>query len=731
MTINIKGANLKNHSSEFNLQNIKCAGCVNKIENRLREIAGISFVAVSLLDKILSVKYTNKNLDSQVIEAVQDLGYGAAKEKSANKKMNPTVNIGLPLILGLVMMTFGMTEIFMPDLSTLSGFKFGVLESLITLLTILFTGRSMFKSGINGFRTLNLNMYSLIILGVSSAWVYSTWVVINSYFMHQFTSQHIYFESALIITGLINLGSYLEDKARANTTTAIKSLIALQPDKTTIVKNKHEQIIRSDDLTIGDIIKIRPGERIPADGMLVEGESHVDESMLTGEPLAVYKKIGDNIIAGSINTQGSFLFEAHKVGDDTLLSEIIQLVKSAQMSKPKLAQIANSVAKIFIPMMILIAIISALIWWFLGPQPKVFYTVSVFMTILLIACPCSVGLAIPVALMVGLGKSATKGILIRDTSCLSNIDKLDYVLLDKTGTITEGRPTVMAIETATSYTVKDILYLVKSLESKSSHPLASAILNCQLDVQADLLVEDFLAIGGCGIQGKINGETYYVGSKEWISGKLQINSSLFIDNHFTQMFLSDGQNILARIDIGDAIKPDSENAIKQLRQNGMKVAMVTGDSQENAKYIATLVGLDAVYANCKPQDKIDIIKKLQGDHVVAFVGDGINDAPGLVQADVGIAMGSGIDAALQSAGIILMRSSLVRVNDAIIIGRAINKNMKQNLFGSFVYNVIAVLVAAGVFYPLWHVLLNPIIASIAMSLSSITVILNALRLRQM
>src|SRR5579863_5422738 len=478
--------------------------------------------------------------------------------------------------------------------------------------------------------------------------------------------------------------------------------------------------------------------------------------MLTGEPLAVHKKIGDKVIAGSINMTGSFLFEVHGVGDKTVLSEIINLVKSAQMSKPKLAKLADKVAKVFIPAMILIAISTALIWWYFGPEPKVFYAVSTFMTILIIACPCAVGLAVPVALMVGLGRSAIKGVLIRDTSCLSNMDKLDYVLLDKTGTITEGKPTVMAVETATAYTVKDCLTLIKALESGSEHPLSGAILNCQPEIKADMKVSGFTMVSGSGIMGKIKGKTYFVGSKDWIKSKLKMESqrpaggelnqtctfervvlqkklefpesSLFINNHFTQVFLADEHNVLARIDISDAIKHDSELAINQLRKNGMKVAMVTGDNQENANYIASHVGLDAVYANCKPEDKINIVKTLQQNHVVAFVGDGINDAPSLVQADVGIAMGGGTDVALQSAGIMLMRSSLVGVNDAITIGRAMNRNMQQNLFGSFIYNIIAVGIAAGTLYPFWHILLNPIIASIAMSLSSITVILNALRL---
>lgn len=716
--------------SEFNLQNIKCASCVSKIENELRQIEGISEAKVSLLEKMLFVKYTSENLDMKVIEALESLGYEASKDTTVKEKMSLGTYVTLPIFVGLAMMTFGMTNMFMPGYINFSSYSWSLAESIITLFIILFAGKLMFKSGIKGFLTLNPNMYSLIILGVSAAWLYSTWVIVMNYFFNHLELSSVYFESALIIVGLINLGAYLEDRARANTTIAIKGLINLQPNQTTVIKDDQEQIINTNLLSLGNVVKIRPGERIPADGVVIDGESYVDEAMLTGESLAVHKKLDDKVIAGSINTTGSFLFKVDGVGDDTVLSEIIQLVKSAQMSKPLLSKLADKVAKVFIPAMALIAVSTALIWWFIGPEPKAFYAISTFMTILIISCPCAVGLAVPVALMVGLGRSACKGVLIRDTSCLSSINKLDYVLLDKTGTITEGKPAVMALETAASYTVKDCLLLIKALESKSEHPLAGAILGCQPEIQADLMVEDFEMVSGSGISGKMGGKTYFVGSRDWIKEELKIESSLFINNHFTQVFLADEHNVLARIDISDAIKLDSELAIKELRKNGMKVAMVTGDNQENANYIASLVGLDAVYANCKPQDKINIVKILQQNYIVAFVGDGINDAPSLVRADVGIAMGGGTDVALQSASIILMRSSLVGVNDAIRIGRAINRNMQQNLFGSFIYNIIAVAIAAGVLYPVWHILLNPIIASVAMSLSSITVILNALRLRK-
>jgi Cu+-exporting ATPase len=555
-------------------------------------------------------------------------------------------------------------------------------------------------------------------------------IIIASYFFHYTGMQHVYFESALIIIGLMNLGAFLEDRAKSNTSSAIKSLMALQPNETTIIKDNKEQLIKTNLLANGDIIKIKPGERLPADGVIIDGNGYLDESMITGEPIAIYKKANDKVIAGSINTNGSFTFQASGVGNNTFLAEIIKLVKDAQISKPELAKLADKVAGIFVPTIILIAIFSALIWYFIGPEPKMFYSVSIFMTVLIIACPCSVGLAVPVALMVGLGKSATKGILIRDTSCLSKIDKLDYILLDKTGTITKGKPEVVNFQVSDGYSKSECLSIIKSLENNSEHPLAAAMLTFASNNDTTMLeTTEFEMIAGSGLSAVINDIKYYIVSKHYVQNSLHLDSELIVRNHFTQAFLATDNDVLARIDISDTIKDDSINAIKKLQSIGLKVAMVTGDNQENAEYIAEQIGLDKVYANCKPQDKIEIVKSMQENYNVAFVGDGINDAPSLVQADVGIAIGSGTDIAMQSAQITLINSSLDGISKAITIGKSINKNMKQNLFGSFVYNTLAVAIAAGALYPFGHVLLNPIIASTAMSLSSITVILNALRLK--
>lgn len=711
-------------SSKFNLQNVKCASCVGKIQYKLSQMDGIHEVRVNLLEKTLLVEYTIKKLDKEVIDAVIGLGYGVSNAIII-PKTNIEVSISLPLILGVLMMVFGMSDAYMA-----SRISYGVVESIITLSIIILTGRGIFISGIKSFLKLNFNMHSLIILGVGSAWLYSTWVVAITAMHHIQPLRHLYFESSIIIIGLINLGTYIEDKARSATTDAINGLAALQPNETTIVSNNQEQTLNTNLLRINYVVKIRPGELIPADGIVLEGESYVDESMLTGESMAISKKPGEKVIAGTININGMFLFTVTSVGDHTLLARIIELVRTAQMSKPNLAKLADRVASIFVPTIIMIAIIAAIIWWIYAPLPRGFYTLSVFMTILIIACPCSVGLAIPVSLMVGLSKSAQHGILIKEPDVLGVMNKLDYVLLDKTGTITEGKPQVVGFVTKYNQNCDEYLKIMKGLEKNSEHPIATAILNYHQDILNTLEITNFARINNGGIQGMVNGKKYWLGSQTWVATQVKTPNLITANNHFTQIFLADETGFLARADIFDQVKPDSAIAIDKLNQMGIKVAIVSGDTNENVTEVAHQVGIDTIYPNCKPQDKIKIVYDLQHQkNRVAFVGDGINDAPSLTQADVGIAIGGGTDVAIQSADITLISNSLIGVSQAINIAKAINRNMQQNLFGSFIYNILAVAIAAGILYPIWHILLNPIIASVAMSLSSITVIMNALRLR--
>lgn len=716
---------------EYNLQNVKCAGCVGKIQTAVGKLPGIHSAVVNLLDKTLTVEYEGNDPDGEVIATVTRLGFGASKEQITEKAFNFKLAVILPLVIGGLLMTFGMLPGLMPNLATLTGQSVGFVYALISLIVILLTGHKIIISGFSGFKTLNFNMHSLILLGVGSAWLYSLAIILICCFYHPTAVQHLYFDSSLMIIGLINLGAYLENRAKNSTTAAIKALSKLVPQQTTVVVDGLEQIRATNLLRTGDMVKIRPGEQLPADGVIVSGDGYLNEAMLTGESLPVHKKTGDKVISGSINTSGAFVFTVTAVGGNTLLAEIIKLVKDAQLSKPQLAKLADRVARIFVPLIMLIALISAGAWWILANDNHWFHALTAFMTVLIIACPCSVGLAIPVSLMVGIGRGASKGILIRDGSVLSAVDKLTTILLDKTGTITKGVPEVMNVATSSTISQEYAVALLKSLESHSEHPLAQAVIKYSA-AAANLETAEFKSFSGQGVSGIIAGQQYFAGAPEWILQQTPDNNSqLLIENGYSHIYLADDKQILLRVDIADTVRDDSAAAISVLRNRGYQVAMVSGDNFATAHKIATEVGISQVYAKCRPGDKTQVINNLQQQgQVVAFVGDGINDAPSLTAANIGIAMGGGSDIALQSAAITVLNNSLMGVVSALELARKINRNMRQNLFGSFVYNILAVSVAAGVLYPLSGILLNPVIASMVMSLSSITVITNALRLRQ-
>lgn len=718
------------NNSEFNLQNVKCAGCVGKIQSTLNKVAGIKTAQVNLLDKTLYVEYLNVKLDELVITEIEKLGFGASLDVLHEQKINLLTNIALPLIAGMLLMSIGMLPQFMINPATINGLWLGLAYGLISLIIILGVGSKIIKSGYIGFKTLNFNMHSLILLGVGSAWLYSLSVILIIHFSKTSLPHHLYFDSALMILGLINLGAYFEERAKNNTTAAIKSLTNLVPQTTTIIIDGAEQQIATNLLRTDNLIKIRPGEQLPADGKIVDGDGYIDEAMLSGEPLPVYKTVGDKVSSGTINTSGAFTYQISAVGGNTLLGEIIKLVKSAQLTKPPLAKLADKVARIFVPAIIMIAAVSGLIWYFLAANDNFATGLAMFMTVLIIACPCSVGLAIPVALMVGIGRGAAQGILIRDASCLGQIDKLQVVLFDKTGTLTTGKPQIVNFEHTQEISATNALQILKNLELNSEHPLAHALLRYQPEIIVNNHSEKFKSVAGKGVSAIINNITYYAGSAIWMKEMELVDSELLTDNHYSQIYLATQDKILARVDISDILKPDTIQTIAALKAQGLSVAMVTGDNQSSANHIAQQAGINEVFAECKPQDKIAIIKQYQAQgKIVAFVGDGINDAPSLAQADIGIAIGGGTDIALQTASISLLRGQLSAVDDALKLARKINLNMRQNLFGSFIYNSLAVAVAAGALYPLWGVLLNPVIASVVMSLSSITVIGNALRLR--
>lgn len=719
--------------SIFNLTNVKCAGCVGKVQAKVNSLTGIASAQVNLLDKTLLVRYTAEKTDEEVIAALSAVGYGASLDALAEEHVSLLVSVVLPMLIAVAMMALTMMVCFTPDYHTTTGLAIGLVYAALSLAVLIACGHKIIRSGYLGFKSLAFNMHSLILLGVGSAWIYSFFVIMLIHFSTLMVMPHVYFDSSLMIIALINLGAYLEDKAKSNTTNAIKALANLVPATTIIIVDGNEQELASNLLRTDYLVKIKPGSIIPADGEIVTGDGYLDESMLTGESMPLHKQIGDKVIGGSINTSGSLVFKVTGIGDNTLLSGIINLVKNAQLAKPKLAKLADKIAAVFVPSIIAIAFLSALLWYLLSAEFPFYHAITIFMTVLLIACPCSVGLAIPVSLMVGVGRGASKGILIRDPSCLGVADKVNIVLLDKTGTITEGKPQVVQVKYAPDYEREQLIATILALEANSEHPLATAISTHFADESKNsklLPMSDFKSLSGSGVAGVINGVQYYAGSQDWMRKLALSENGLLSDSIHSQIYLANDHEVLLCIDIADKIKFDSALAIAKLQAKSLTVAMLTGDNELVARDIAAQVNIDMVFANCKPEDKIKhVIELQQAGNKVVFVGDGINDTPSLTQADIGIAIGGGTDIAQQSATISLMQSSLFGVTDALNLAKQINSNMRQNLFGSFIYNSLAVVVAAGALYPLWGILLNPMIASVVMSLSSITVISNALRLR--
>jgi Cu+-exporting ATPase len=549
-------------------------------------------------------------------------------------------------------------------------------------------------------------------------------------------ARHVYFEASAMIIGLINLGQALELRAKGKTSEAVRRLLDLRAKTARVIRNGEEQDLPVEQVRKGDHIRVRPGEKLPVDGVIVEGSTRIDESMLTGEPMPVSKTKDDEVSAGTLNTHGSIIYEATRVGSETALAQIIKLVKKAQGSKPAIGRLADKISSVFVPTVMLVAIGAALVWYNVGPEPAVVHMMIAATTVLIIACPCALGLATPMSVMVGVGKAAEYGALIRQGEALQTAGKIDLVILDKTGTITAGHPAVTRIK-AVNGNENALLALAAGLEQHSEHPLAEAVLNraSDDDVQPET-VTGFKALNGKGVLGQFKGQTVRLGNRRWLEAEgidvatLDSAALSITEEAGTPLFLATGDKVQGVIGVADAIKPDSEAAIRRLHDAGIKVMMVTGDIDATARAIATKTGIDDYRAEVLPENKAEVVSEMRGKgYTVAMVGDGINDAPALAAADVGFAIGTGTDVAIESAAITLMRGSLHGVPDAIEISRATVTNIKQNLFGAFVYNTMGIPVAAGLLYPVWGILMSPILAGAAMSLSSVTVVSNANRLR--
>jgi len=729
----------------LSISGMSCAGCVAAVETALNSVAGVEEANVNFAEHTAMVKGSMDIAD--VISAVKLASYDAAElkggadedeEKEAVefayyraliRKASVAALAGVPLFVG------GMWGLF-PEIDSPNGQFTWLLLGFITLGVMVYSGKHFFTGAWKSFRVHNANMDTLIALGTGSACLYSFVIVLFPDSVPSL-ARHAYFEAAVIIIGLINFGSALEMKARGKTSEAIKRLIGLQPKTARVVRDGKEVDVTISDVGLNETLRVRPGERIAVDGVIIEGHSNIDESMLTGEPIPVEKKVGDDVATGTINVSGTFLFQSKRIGADTVLAQIINMVRQAQSTKPAIGRLVDKVASVFVPSVLIISVITFLIWFNFAATDAVSYALVTTMTVLIIACPCALGLATPISIMVGVGKAAEMGILIRNGDALQQAGTLTTIVLDKTGTVTEGKPAVTELLTVAGVNEHDLLSLGASIESGSEHPLASAIIDHAKEKEAALLkTENFISVTGQGVKGEINqkavlfGNALLMKSNNVNIASLEEQAKNLSEQGRTAMYLAAEGELQGVIAVADPVKSDSVAAIKRLQGLGMKVVMLTGDNQHTAAAVARQVGVDEVIAEVLPQDKSARVMALQQQgEQVAMVGDGINDAPALAQANVGFAIGSGTDVAIESADITLMRGSLHGVADAIAVSRATIRNIKQNLFGAFIYNSLGIPVAAGILYPLMGILLNPMIAGAAMAMSSVTVVTNANRLR--
>lgn len=721
-----------------------CASCQRPIEKALRETPGVNDVSVNLANREVSV---DSMVGSDVlIAAVADAGFEAVVDPIQSLEETDRINQAnfrrlvyktvLALGTGAILMIFGMN---VPAIDTdwnLNHIAW-LLIAVITGAVMYHTGRHFFSGALKSLQNRSATMDTLIALGTGTAWLYSTVIVLFPALVPE-VARHVYFEAAVIIIGMVNLGQALEQKARGRTSLAIRRLLDLQQKTARIVRGNEEIDVPIGTVVKGDLVRVRPGEQLAVDGVVEQGQTNVDESMLTGEPVPVTKNVGSEVSAGTLNKTGSILYRATRIGSDTALARIIKLVRQAQNSKPPIGKLADAIAAVFVPVVMAIALLAALVWFSIGPEPRAVYAIVTAVTVLIIACPCALGLATPMSVMVGIGKAAEAGILIRNGEALQTASQLTTMVLDKTGTITAGKPAVIEIDAYCNQTQNDLLLLAASLECHSEHPLAQAFLDAARLQELDLPgVETFEAIAGQGIRGQIGDQYLLFGNKRLMDDAGVIlhadalaSSERMAGNAWTPMFLASNGQLLAIFAVADPIKPESIAAIKRLQADGLNVVMLTGDNQGTAEAVARQVGITQVRAEVLPQDKKDQVEEMQKQgEMVGMVGDGINDAPALALAHVGFAIGTGTDVAIESADITLMRGSLHGVADAVDISRATMRNIRQNLFGAFIYNSVGIPIAAGLLYPLTGMLLNPIIAGTAMAFSSVTVVSNANRLR--
>lgn len=726
----------------FKIADISCASCVRTIENALKNVPGVKDVIINFADKTATVDGTS-SVDALIL-AVERVGYTPKEIKNPQDALNDDETKYYRLLIkqsalagsvGILLMILGFIPI-MPTVATPIGQIIWLVMGIITLFILIFSARDIYVSAWKAFKAHIANMDTLIAIGTGVAWLFSMLVTLFPNLLPGGT-HHVYFESALIIVAFIKFGSALEIRTRGKTKETIEKLLDLRPKLARVIRNGQEVDVPIQEINADDVIRVRPGEKIPVDGIIIEGHSTIDQSMLTGEPIPVEKIVNDKVIGATLNKTGTFLFRATSVGNDTVLARIIEMVSNAQNTKPALARFADVISAYFVPTVIIIAIITAAIWYNFGPSPHLAYMCVTTATVLLIACPCALGLASPLAVMAGVGKAAEYGILIRNGEALQNTRNLTTLVFDKTGTITDGKPRVTEVISVSKWTQDELLMYAASIEQGSEHSLADAILNAAKVKSITLSsTEKFKAYPGFGISAVIKNKNILLGNQKLM---LQLNIDLQDVISQADAFSAQGQTIIyvaidnhiaGFITVTDSIKSDAKNAIARLQKMGFKTVMLSGDQMKAALFVAHQVGIKDVIANVLPTEKAAKIIELQNKgEIVGMVGDGINDAPALAQADVGFAIGAGTDIAIESADLVLMNNSLSSVVDSIEISAATVKNIKQNLFGALIYNTLGIPIAAGALYPFTGMLLNPMIAGAAMALSSLTVVLNANRLR--
>lgn len=730
--------------TQFNITGMSCAACVARVEKAVNSVDGVNSCSVSLLTNSMGVE---GNADSNaIIKAVENAGYGASlkNEKNTSSKDDALKDTETPKLKKRLFLSLGFLVVLMYIsmghvmwgwwLPVTNPIIIGVLEFLLTLI-VMIINRNFFINGFKGLLHKSPNMDTLVALGSGASFVYSTYALFKMtadvsmahHYLHEF-----YFESAAMILTLITVGKMLEARSKGKTTDALKSLMKLAPKTAIILVDGIETEVPIEQVKKGDIFVVRPGEQISVDGVIIDGHTAVDESALTGESIPVDKSVGDRVSGGTINQSGFIKCEALRVGEDTTLSQIIKMVSNAAATKAPIAKIADKVSGVFVPIVITIAVIT-IIGWLIGGQ-SVGYALARGISVLVISCPCALGLATPVAIMVGNGVGAKNGILFKTAVSLEETGRVSTVVLDKTGTITEGKPKVTDI-IPINMSERDLLDDACSLEAKSEHPLAKAIMEKAKELNAYMFeVENFKALAGNGVTAEFNGKTLYGGSLKFISEKIHIDNEIIkiaenlADNGKTPLLFSIKNKLLGIIAVADTIKKDSPKAIKELQNMGIKVIMLTGDNEKTANAIGAQAGVDEIVAGVLPDGKEKVIRKLRDKGKVMMVGDGINDAPALTRADMGVAIGAGTDVAIESADIVLMNSKLSDVPAAIRLSRATLKNIHENLFWAFFYNVIGIPLAAGLFINLFGWELNPMFGAAAMSLSSFCVVSNALRL---